>query len=264
MKETGFRCTNCEALSSGLFCSSCGQKKFQRQQFELHKALKDIFSEVSDVESSLGKTVRMLFLHPGKLTADFLAGKQKSYVTPVRLYLIIITINFLVYAVLEDYSLVNIEFLKNISQNVPWLHQAVEQGQLESELSNYAFFHQVNTRVNDTLPILLYFLIFVQALVLKAQFGRYDRYYIEHLVFALHFMSFGFARDIALLPVHFFSKEVAFAVSIITTIWYLLQSLRHVYDLKGRQLILHSLLHYFIFFLLFTLTITTAVFIAMG
>lgn len=263
MKETGFRCTNCEGWSSGLFCSSCGQKMFQRQQFQLAKALKDIFSEVSDIESSMGKTLRTLLFHPGKLTSDYLTGKQKCYVAPIRLYLIIITVNFLVYAFLEEYSLVNIEFLKNMSDDVPWLQLAVTQARDSSGLSEDKFFHEVNSRINDTLPILLYFLIFAQALILKIQFYRHDRYYIEHLVFALHFMSFGFARDIALLPVHFFSKHLAFVISIFTTVWYLFQSLKQVYTLRGKQLIFQSLLHYAIFFLLFSLTITVAVMIAM-
>lgn len=140
MKETDYRCTNCEALSSGFFCSSCGQKKFNRQQFALRQALKEIFSEVSDLESSLGKTLRILFFHPGKLTSDYLAGKQKSYVTPVRLYLIVITVNFLVYAFLEEYSLVNIAFLKNMSEDVTWLYQAVVNAAAESGLSSDAFF----------------------------------------------------------------------------------------------------------------------------
>lgn len=263
MKEANFTCTNCGAMSSGAYCSSCGQRKFQREHFALKQSLRDIFSEFSNIESSLGKTLRTLILKPGKLTADYLTGKQKSYVTPIKLYLVIITINFLVYSALEDYSLVNIGFLKKMADDVAWFQQTIQEAQFKSGLTSDAFLHQVNTRVNDTLPVLLYFLIFAQALVLKVQFRSQHRYYIEHLIFALHFMSFGLLRDVALLPIQFFNKQAGFAISILTTVWYLFQSLKRAYQLNGKRLFVQTLLHYIIFFLLFTLTITVAVMLSL-
>jgi hypothetical protein len=263
MNEINFTCTNCGALSSGLFCSSCGQKKFLRKQFELRQSIREIFSEFSDLESSLGKTIRTLILQPGRLTADYLAGKQKSYVSPVKLYLIVITANFLLYRVLENYSFLNIELLKNLAADIPWVQRTITEASRTSALSIDIFYHQVNSQINDTLPIFLYLLIFAQALVLKVQFIKHHRYYIEHLVFALHFMSFGFLRDMALLPIQFLNAQIALVISIITTIAYLFLSLKHSYKLSGKRLLFHSLLHYTIFFFLFALTITLAVCIAL-
>ena len=264
MTENHFTCTNCSALSSGDFCSACGQKKFERGQFALRHAIKEFFSEFSDLESSLGKTIRTLVLQPGKLTSDYLQGKQKSYVTPVKLYLIVITANFLFYAFLEEYSFLNINMLKDMADSITWFQRAIAQAQLASGFSTNEFFHLVNSRVNDTLPIFLYFLIFAQALVLKIQFAKHQRYYIEHLVFALHFMSFGFLRDMALLPVQFlFNKQIALIISIATTIWYLSRSFKHAYAIQSKRLAFHTLLHYLIFFLLFTLVIVLAIMIAL-
>jgi hypothetical protein len=261
--ETGYTCTNCGVQASGSFCATCGQKRFFREQFRLKRSLREIFSEFSDLESSLVKTIGTLVSRPGKLTADYLTGKQKSYVTPVKLYLIIITANFLVYAALEDYSLVNIELLKRLANDITWFQQSITNALNESGLADDDFFHRVNSQVNDTLPFLLYFLIFAQAVVLKVQFRKHGRYYIEHLVFALHFMSFGFLRDIALLPVHFFSREAGFSLSILTTVCYLFLSFRKAYRLGDRKLFFHTVTHYVIFFALFTITIISSVVMAM-
>jgi hypothetical protein len=73
------------------------------------------------------------------------------------------------------------------------------------------------------------FIGFVHALVLKIQFQSSKRYYMEHLVFSLHFMAFGFLRDIAVLPIHFISPEAGFSLTIITTIVYLFFALKKCY-----------------------------------
>jgi hypothetical protein len=264
MNTLHFTCTNCGEISTGSYCAACGQKKFHREDFTLSKSVQVIVSEFSDVESSFGKTFLTLIRKPGKLTVDYLTGRQKSYATPFKLYLIVITINFVVYAALEDYSFVNVELLKNRGKDVAWFQQAISQAQAQSGLPVQEFFHRVNSRVTDILPVLLYFLIFAQALVLKIQFWGHDRYYIEHLIFALHFMSFGFLRDVALLPVQFWNTEAALAISIITTVGYLFLSLKTVYRLSAAKLLFHTLMHYAIFFVLFIGTIVLSVLISIS
>jgi hypothetical protein len=264
MIQPEYSCANCNNTFSGAYCSACGQRKFNRDQFHFTKALGDIFSEFSDLDSTLGKTIRTLILKPGKLTLDYLQGKQKSYVGPVKLYLIIITVNFLMYTYLEQYSLVNIELLKTWAHSSPWFQEAINTAWLRSGLSLAAFYHETNVHVNNVLQILLYFLLFLQALILKVQFAQAHRHYMEHLVFALHFMCFGFSRDVALLPIQFINTDLGFMISIATTLLYLFFALQTVYFLKRKSALLHTLIHYTVFFLLFIMTIVGAVMIALN
>lgn len=258
-----FTCRNCQSLSAGSYCSDCGQKKFERDDFRFSKSIRDILSEFLDLESTLGRTLKILISRPGQLTSDFLEGKQKSYVGPVKLYLIVITVNFLVYSYFDEYSLVNVTLLKSWGQSSKWFQSAIDNAQVASALTVSEFYHTVNGKVNEILPLLLYLLIFAQALILKLQFRKHKRYYIEHLIFCLHFMSFGFLRDIVLLPVQVMSVNVSFAISIATTVLYLLLSMKNVYHLKGAWLLANTLAHYTAFFILFTIAIVSAVMIAL-
>lgn len=255
-------CTNCGHDYHGNFCPACGQRRFSRSQFNFTSAIREIAGEVFDLESTLGRSLRVLIGSPGKLTLDYINGKQRSYVGPVKLYLVIITINFLVYSYLENYSLINIEFLKQIRDALPFLKERISIDADGGNIGSDSYYHQMNQRINQILPMLLYFLIFLQALVLRLQFHSSRRFYMEHLVFALHFMAFGFLRDIAILPVQLFSPASGFVITIVTTILYLFFAIRTAYARSAAQALLHTIVHYAVFFLLFFMTILSSILLA--
>jgi|GEM_PF-2086057 len=258
---SNYTCTNCGENAGRNYCSHCGQQKFSREQFKFKNFFKDMLTEFFDVDSSILITLRTLILNPGKLTTDYLEGKQKMYIGPVKLYITIIAINFLVYTFWDNYSLVDVKFLQSLT-NVKWIGGLIASAQQRVHLPEAEFYHSINNRVNDIFSLLLYLVIFVQAAVLKLQFGKRDKYYMEHLIFSLHFMSFGFLRDIVLLPLQIVDKNIALAISIVTTITYLYFALRQVYEVKGFSLVVHTLVQYAIFFLFFSGAVVASVVLA--
>lgn len=46
-------------------------------------------------EGRLGRTMRALVLHPGRLTIEYLRGRKRTYVLPLRLYLTLSIVFFL-------------------------------------------------------------------------------------------------------------------------------------------------------------------------
>lgn len=263
MAREYFSCTNCEYSFEGDFCPACGQRKFSKNQFAFPAALKEMAGECFDMESTLVKTLRRLLFAPGQLTTDHLSGKQRAYVGPVRLYLVVITLNFLVYSFLEEYSLINVEFLKSLVANIGFFQERIDVPLQRSGLSAAGFYHQVNQRVNEILPILLYLLIFVQALVLKIQFFGAHWYYMEHLVFAVHFMSFGFLRDVLFLPIQWIDPRAGFILTILSTVLYLFLAIRRCYIRNFFKAVVHTLVHYVAFFFFFFVTIISAVLVAL-
>ena len=245
-------CKNCGAKYSGNYCFSCGQKKFSREDFTYKKYFREISEELLDFDSKIFRTIRQLIFKPGFLTVEFLSGRQKSYIGPVKLYLIIIAINFIVYSAFDAYSPVNVEYLKGWgSKEIKELIENNPQGSL----------HELNIKVNDTLPVVLYFLIFIYAGFLKLYFFRTDRYYAEHLIFCLHFMSFGFLRDTLFLPLHYYSQDIGAFLSILTTIIYFYFSLKTVYNNTGVRRIVSTVILYGFFFFLFACSILFSVLI---
>jgi hypothetical protein len=247
-------CKNCRTEFAGNFCPCCGQKKYDRKDFVLKEFLKDLAEEAFDFDSKIFNTLRLLILKPGQLTFDFINGVQKKYIGPVKLYLIIITLNFLVYSIFDSYSPINVQnFLENGDQ--AWFRALIEQNLKESQLDKITFLHQLNASVNSTLSISLYLLIFIFALILKGYYYKSGKYYVEHLIFCLHFMAFGFLRDTLTLPMHMYNKNIGAAFGVITTVIYFFFSIKIVYGNVGIKRWLNTLLLYGFFFTLFITTI---------
>lgn len=79
------------------YCPQCGQET------ALHApTLREFLHEFADhyvaLEGALWRTLKLLLLRPGRLTREYLAGRRRHYVLPLRLYL---TASFLFFLVVK-------------------------------------------------------------------------------------------------------------------------------------------------------------------
>jgi len=93
-------CLNCGAPLSGPFCAQCGEEKIDRDHLKLgsfaHRALEDF----TDLEhSKFFGTLFSLFARPGFLTQEYLRGRKRAYIGPVKLYLTIFAISLFLYSI---------------------------------------------------------------------------------------------------------------------------------------------------------------------
>ncbi|MCC6138060.1 MAG: DUF3667 domain-containing protein [Bdellovibrionaceae bacterium] len=89
-------CKNCGFNDSGEFCSQCGQKIKIHLNPTLHDVIHDTVHEFLHLDGKIFQTLLTLFRYPGKLTQEYLAGRRVSYVTPIRLYLTLSLVYFLI------------------------------------------------------------------------------------------------------------------------------------------------------------------------
>jgi Protein of unknown function (DUF3667) len=87
-------CKNCAAPVFGAYCAACGQPTDVHRRSVLH-LLHDLFTDIASFDSRILRTVRALFLEPGELALAFHQGRTQRYAPPVRLYLFISLIFFL-------------------------------------------------------------------------------------------------------------------------------------------------------------------------
>ena len=80
------RCLNCGERLGGRWCSTCGQDG-ARGLRTLPQLLRDSLGELLNVDGRLRLTLRTLFLRPGRLTRDYVAGRFVDQTPPLRLYL---------------------------------------------------------------------------------------------------------------------------------------------------------------------------------
>lgn len=159
MKETN-ACANCgfELDDDFQFCPKCGQERdHQNENFRsfINHFLKDYFT----FDSKIFKSLSPLIIKPGFLTTEFRSGKRVNYIPPLRMYILISILFFLLLSVFGD----------DAPQKDDWDH----------------FF-------DDYLPRLFFFLLPVFAGIMALLFIRRDRSFVTHFVYSLHFHSFVF------------------------------------------------------------------------
>lgn len=168
------QCKNCQSTLDGAYCAACGQRDIDLERPIVSLAA-DVIRETFEIDGRLAVTLKTLFRHPGKLTSEFLAGRRRTYTSPLRLYLVI-SISFFLLAAWAARS----GILLDPGQD-PGFDAAVQ--------ANF---------LSDDLPRLMFVLLPVFALLLKAVFR--ERLYFDHLIFSLHLHSAAFVIFALILP----------------------------------------------------------------
>lgn len=86
-------CPNCGAPVHGPFCYACGQSE-KGMIRHLTEVLSDLADIVLNVDSRIFRSLWDLYIRPGFLTTEYLAGRRARYVTPFRLFFFLTIVAF--------------------------------------------------------------------------------------------------------------------------------------------------------------------------
>jgi hypothetical protein len=89
-------CANCGAPLGGKYCSRCGQRHHEHPVHHFWHFVSEATEDLTHADSRLWQTLTALLFRPGFLTREFLEGRQARYLPPVRLYLVVSVIFFLI------------------------------------------------------------------------------------------------------------------------------------------------------------------------
>jgi hypothetical protein len=90
------RCLNCSAPLHGSFCAGCGQRAVPPDP-TVRELAGDAWHELTGYDGRIMATLRGL-ARPGFLTREYLSGRRVHYLPPVRVYLIVSVIYFVIAA----------------------------------------------------------------------------------------------------------------------------------------------------------------------
>ena len=97
MKNSSLRtdktCRNCYGAVENRFCSTCGQENTETRKTFRHLVF-HFFEDLTHYENSFWRSIKYLIFRPSFLTKEYLDGKRKSYLDPIRLYIFISFITF--------------------------------------------------------------------------------------------------------------------------------------------------------------------------
>ncbi|MGH8169389.1 MAG: DUF3667 domain-containing protein [Steroidobacteraceae bacterium] len=89
-------CANCSTPLTGKYCSQCGQRHHDRPVHDFWHFASEALEDLTHADSRLWQTLRALLFRPGFLTGEFLEGRRARYLPPVRLYLVVSLIFFVI------------------------------------------------------------------------------------------------------------------------------------------------------------------------
>ena len=251
-------CANCHAPLTGPYCAACGQSRVRGDRSVAH-LLRNLIEDVISFDSRVLRTARALVLRPGELTRAFREGRTQPYVPPVRLYLFVSLLFFLI---LSFTRLAPMQFaaeqgpsgveptiiffshllpasavapLKGYGQAPSTAPGAHRDGPAAKELNSlsqrlFAEPATLNTIMTDWIPRVLFLLLPLFALLLALFYWRQRKtfYFVDHLVFSLNFHSLGFVLLLAgALAAQFLPGVPALVVAALAP--YLLLAMHRVY-----------------------------------
>lgn len=208
-------CRNCGAGTTGNFCHMCGQEtRLHAPSFS--EFMHEFIGHYVALEGRLWGTMSRLLFRPGLLTNEYLGGRRKRYVEPLRLYLSLSIIFFAVMK-LSDASVatvdarpeppparsaaapakapppapasVNDNLEQVLAREAPGVFQAFDRFDKMSSEGKSAV---MQAGFYKYAPYAIFLLMPVFAFWLKLLYAGRGKRYGEHMLFALHANSFAF------------------------------------------------------------------------
>jgi hypothetical protein len=93
-KETN--CLNCNATVLGRYCQTCGQENTEPKETFWHM-FTHFFYDITHFDGSFFVTLKDLLFKPGFLSREYMLGRRKKYLHPVRMYVFTSAVFFLVF-----------------------------------------------------------------------------------------------------------------------------------------------------------------------
>jgi hypothetical protein len=274
-------CMNCGTGLQGPFCYYCGQPDKNFMRF-FPALLRELLEDFMDFDSRFMRTIKPLLFRPGKLTRDYLDGKRFRYVPPLRLYIFSSIAFFFLAAILagnaisistdsddgedaitgihtgaEDKEEIR-EALEGIdpelAEEIEAEMKKIEEGEEEEDSISFndepwdreieANPDLIKDKVFELLPATMFVLLPIVAMLFKLWYLFAKKFYLEHLIFALHNHSFLFVVLLIMMLTNGFAdwrepseegplSEAVTWINIVISIWipvYFFISLKRVYQ----------------------------------
>lgn len=208
-------CLNCNAAydPGDRFCRQCGQETADHSK-NMRVFLGAFLADYFTFDNKLFRSIVPLLIRPGFLTTEYLSGKRVSYIPPLRMYLFISLVFFLVLG------------LSGSGEGDEW------------------------DRFFDThLPRLFFLLLPLFAVFLRLLYLNTHRNWVTHFLFSVHFHAFLFLSSLLLAALSaligmfegYVVNQVLAAAFGVGWLSYLMLAMHRVYLDKGWRLVLRFL-----------------------
>ena len=188
-------CRNCGHTLTGPYCAQCGQAAHDGHTPTIGHFFHDLLHEFLHVDGTIFRTLKALFLQPGKLTEEYRAGHIVSWVRPIRIFLIVVALHLLVstgvgpmnfQVLLERNAKGDLHY--SIGTNVRATAPSAGQTPVPEE-ERREFFE----KFGHAYAVVRYTSVLGFALISWMLYRKREPYFVSHLIAGLHFYSFWYA-----------------------------------------------------------------------
>ena len=192
-------CKNCSSELLGIYCSECGQKN--TELLSVKAIVKELTDNVFSFDSRFFITLKYLIIKPGFLTKEYWAGRRTTYLSPLRMYLVLSVFYFFLHGIMDEgifQIIIDKNPQKSNSETFEFRTDGVPQ-----------IFHFIIDNINkgikvtddrglskdfigDYMPSAMFILMPFMGLLLLFVYKKKKLFYSYHLITVLHFHCFVF------------------------------------------------------------------------
>lgn len=187
-------CPSCNQESYNKYCPHCGEKLVREGDYSTWSFIKKTFGDVANLDSRFYRSFRKLILKPGHLTVSYFKGQRIPFLRPVQIFVLANVIYFLVqpFTIYTGFNTtLDSQMRRQIYSHSLGLEQRV-LGQVEAKAITFEQYEAIyNTKSSTYAKSFIFTMIPLFALFTLLLFGRSRRYYVEHLVFSVHYYAWS-------------------------------------------------------------------------
>jgi len=248
-------CPNCGTHASGNYCYECGQ------QTHLHRdtfwgLILHFFEHYFHYDNKFWQTIRTLLFKPGELTVAYWKQQRMRYISPVSLYIFVsavyFTLGFILFPAQQKKGIEAAYSIRSITPNVIYKKDSIDKQPIApnskaAKFKDPGFVKAFTEKLVHTFPKIFFLMIPFTALLLKLLFiRRRDIYFVDHIVFSLHYHSFYFfagllAMTLSLLPALAISILVGVSMYVLEFL-YFVKGLKVVYNIGSGKSVLYTII----------------------
>jgi hypothetical protein len=272
-------CPNCGETLVGDYCHGCGEKRPEARDLSVKHFLKDAAQELTSLDSKLYHTLRALLFRPGLLTLEWVAGRRGRYLKPLNLCLALFALQIFAYTASKAVSMFNVgmivesdkQFTAQLKLPNGSLYDRLFRGaSARKGTSVESLYEAVNEKWQRNVSLLQPAQIVSLAVLLQLLYIFSRRYFVEHLVFSMHFLAFTSLTTTLMWPVYFFLgiaptryNMMVAGAKFLLDIFYMFVALRAVYRGSHAFAVLRAFVLFVGYFLTYIFVYMVALFAAM-
>lgn len=194
MSGTGI-CVSCSAHLQGDFCSRCGEKRAELRDLRLRRFLRDSAESFFNLDATAWRSFGALIRRPGLLTAEYVAGRRKPWLSPIQVFLIVNVVYFLLATAIGAAGTLTTPLRSQLESQrySEFVRDMVRQrfaADPAETVDFTAFEGRFNFATEQYAKSLVLVLVPAFAAVVALLFAGRGVPFVQHLVFALHYVAF--------------------------------------------------------------------------